>query len=154
LTLVNRSIAVIAVLGVLGVGTLGYVNRRFADALVEARAEVQDARQETKTANAEAGRALVRAAEAETKAAAAADSGQYKPAYEHEKEAVAHLKPALESCIKASRTLDDKSGKLLNASHDSFWKHLTPKLGVGGAVGVNPAGRPDAVIGITLSWSL
>lgn len=115
---------------------------------------MQDARKETKSANADAGRALIRAAEAEAKAKAAADSGSFKPAYEHEKEAVSHLRPALENCIKASRQLDDKSGKLLGASHDTFWKHLTPKLGLGGAVGINPAGRPDAVIGLTLSWHL
>lgn len=168
MSLFNRGVATLAVLGVLGVGFLGYVNRELRTAVVEARAETQSARQEVKIARGSAARAIIFAKDmqvkkdsAEARAKVQASAGNFKSAYEEQKKATASLQaavdtliPKLEQLSSASGRLDDSSGRLVKASKGSFWDHVVPKVGVGGAVGINPAGRPDAVIGLTLSWQL
>jgi chromosome segregation ATPase len=90
---------------------------------------------------------------------AAAD--KYKQAYEEQMVATAKLRGALDSTqaaqadvIAKAQQLARNATQLVSASHESFWSHFVPEVGVGGAVGIGMNGRPDAVIGLTLSWRL
>lgn len=94
-------------------------------------------------------------------ALAAADSTaeHYQTAFEDQKRATAYLqaaydttRSALDSVSADARRLASQSQKLVNASKRSFFSRFIPEIGFGGAVGLDPTGKPNVVLGPTLSW--
>lgn len=67
-------------------------------------------------------------------------------AYAEQKQATAALNTAVDALVPATE-------KLVTASRPSFLGIPLPKVGFGVAAGVNPQGKPDAVAGVTFSWS-
>lgn len=89
-----------------------------------------------------------------------AEASEWKSAFESQLEATAKLQLAvdtLSSALQAERAsnvkLQGSAGNLAKASRRGFWERFVPKVGVGAAAGVNPQGKPDAVVGVTLSWT-
>jgi hypothetical protein len=77
-----------------------------------------------------------------------AELAERKIAYDEQKAATVALRPATEK-------LADASTDLVKATQPSFFVRFLPDIGVGAAVGISAIDRrPDAVIGITLSWEL
>lgn len=67
---------------------------------------------------------------------------------------IARQQTALTESERALARLSDASTDLVKASHKPFLLRLLPKASFGGSAGVSvTTGRPDAVIGITLSWT-
>ncbi len=70
----------------------------------------------------------------------------WKQSYEKQVAATQALQPATEHLVDASTNLAKHSG-------ESFLQRITPDLGFGAAAGISAVDRrPDAVIGVTLSW--
>jgi hypothetical protein len=79
---------------------------------------------------------------------AIAEADARKVAFQGEKEAAAGLRTA-------GAAVADATTELAKASKPSFFARLIPKIGVGGAASISAIDRrPDAVIGITLSWEI
>jgi hypothetical protein len=55
--------------------------------------------------------------------------------------------------LGALKELGSSSSKLQKASKVPFLARITPKVGVGGAVGLDVQRKPNAVVGITLGWT-
>lgn len=72
--------------------------------------------------------------------------GKTDAAYAEQKQATAALTTAVDALVPATE-------KLITASRPSFLGIPLPKVGFGVAAGVNPQGKPDAVAGVTFSWS-
>ena len=61
---------------------------------------------------------------------------------------------ALSTVEASARRLEAKAAELERASRPSLFSRLLPRPGVGVAAGVDRNGKPAAVAGITLSWTL
>lgn len=67
---------------------------------------------------------------------------------------IARLTSSLTASQEALARLSVASTKLVQATKRPFFSRLLPKVGFGGTAGVSAlTGRPDAVIGITLTWT-
>lgn len=77
---------------------------------------------------------------------AVAEAGEARKALAARREATAALRPA-------AHNLADAATALVKRSRPSFLSRIAPDVGVGAAAGVSVTDRrPDAVIGVTLSW--
>lgn len=55
--------------------------------------------------------------------------------------------------LSASTThLDSAAAQVPKALKEPFWTRIAPKAGLGAAAGINPQGKFDAVVGLTLGW--
>lgn len=71
-----------------------------------------------------------------------------------EKGVSAGLRASLDSVIVAAGRTEAAATLLDHASRPSWRERLTPRLGLGATVGVNPVtGRPAVAAGLTLGWS-
>lgn len=169
MTTFNRITAVIAAVAVVVVLVMFQINRRGAAALESARTHTTTAITLSKEAEGRAAQALIVASEyklvatkALDRAAKAAADSSYKPAYLDAKlaadtllAAVDTLVPALKSTLAANARLRAAAGHLVDVSKPSFWSHLVPKVGFGGAVGIDPVTmQPSKTVGLTLSWAI
>lgn len=59
---------------------------------------------------------------------------------------------ALRRLRVSSAALSVAASNVAHAASPSLLSRLLPHLGFGGAAGVNPGGRPDAVVGVTFGW--
>ncbi len=80
-------------------------------------------------------------------------------AVESQIQATADLKVALdieraahEKTTEALTRVSASATKLADATKPPLFSRLLPRFGVGAAVGVDPSGRPNAVVGLTLSF--
>lgn len=79
-------------------------------------------------------------------AQAEAEAATRDTAYQQQKAATAALQPP-------AVHLADATAGLVKATRPSFLSRLVPTFGVGGAAGISALDRkPDAVIGVTVSW--
>ena len=149
-------------------GVLAYSNWKTSSQLAETRGALQVAVNEAKQADAKAAKAVVAAqvsnataAKLTAEAKQHAVKGSYKQAYESQLKATASLQaavdtltPALINARASLAKLGAGSQKLIDQSRGSFWKRLVPTVHVGVMAGVNPQGKPDAVVGVGVGWNI
>lgn len=104
------------------------------------------------------------AASRESTTVALQEAYSWQLAYESQLEATARLQaavdtlaPALQAERAASQKLQGGAQTLVDATGDSFWKRLVPKLSINATVGVDPLKPQEGikkVVGIGGSWEL
>lgn len=83
------------------------------------------------------------------------EAESWKNAYEAQIHATVALRGAVDTSQTASKEVREASTNLQGSATElvkATRRGWLPKVGFGAAAGVNPQGRPDAVIGVTLSW--
>lgn len=117
-----------------------------ADSIAKVRAVAAPKRAAVVAAAPDTCKPAIAALEAD-KASLTAEVAEARSALDAQKQAAGALKPAAQNLTQAATKLEKKSG-------GSFWKDITPKLGFGGAAGIDPIDHSfHPVIGVTLSWS-
>lgn len=165
----NRLTVVVAVVAVLVAGYLGYVNRHYSEALSAARAVAAAEIRYSKEVDAKAAHVEIAAKETLAKAAKLADEARRLPvppecakqdslwqgAYAGAVQAADSLQTALAAERAANERLRVAAGELVKRSKPSFWARITPRVGVGGAAGIDPATMKfSKTVGVTFSWAI
>lgn len=115
-----------------------------ADSIAAVRRQRAPARAAVVAAAPDTCRPAIAALEAE-KAELKDENSRLRSAFDDQKKATAALTPTTKELAEAAHDLSRKSG-------GSFWRDITPKLGVGATVGLSTTGGVAAVVGPTLHW--
>lgn len=125
---------------------------RRADSLA-ARGRRSEIRYVTLKATAPAPCAPVIAAADSALADAQAEAETARSGLRTAQDAAKDYQAARDTALSALARLTAAATALNTASRPSWRERILPHIGVGGAAGINPIGRPDAVVGLTVSWS-